>query len=751
MKNFIHFFIIVFIFLVSHSIVYSETSEYGSQNFNYYLTGLGLNVSYVSIPHQPAFNRDISGTLEMWVYPTTISGSNRTLITKGNNSFVSFLFGISGSDSRLFLRIGATDFFNTDGIQIPLNQWTHVAVTWSGPGNYNVIFYINGTLSGTPVNTLASWSTNTDPVIIGNSPAYTTYSFIGNIDEVRFWSAIRTESQIRNNRFVGLGDGLNSNLNNALTAAIEYTGLISSWTFNSPGNPVQDNISGYNGTYVGSATNSGTVLGTPIPYNFALKLPGGNYDNVRLPNSTIFNQTNYGTWELWFKPVSFVTEQILISKGSTAANLSFVLGVTPTTGKLYFGIGLNISVNSSGIALTLNQWNHIAITWFKNGANFDITFYKNGIQNGTVSSILFSAPLDNDPVLIGNSMLYNLPAKGFIDELRYWDQRLTQEQISNNIFVSGRALTGGGLLGVWNFDGNLLNYSGITGIDATFNNSSPNYCRFSGYANDSTSGAYGSNFISYSTVINRADNPNSYPSLFRNKSPFVTIPDNNTNGISDSILITTPSGLVSSVELFMSIQHPYIGDITVSLRAPNGVTKNIINRHGGSGDNVLTFASDNFTYTSASTAYQAPWGYIKPFEAFGNFGNALSQGYWVLKCADLAANDVGILQGWGLKFVTISDNKNISSEVPKEFKLLQNYPNPFNPMTKIIYNIAKNSYVTLKIYDILGKEIVTLIDKYLTAGVYQVDFDGSKLSSGVYYYKITTGDFSNTKTMTIIK
>jgi|WetSurMetagenome_2_1015567.scaffolds.fasta_scaffold67667_2 photosystem II stability/assembly factor-like uncharacterized protein len=93
----------------------------------------------------------------------------------------------------------------------------------------------------------------------------------------------------------------------------------------------------------------------------------------------------------------------------------------------------------------------------------------------------------------------------------------------------------------------------------------------------------------------------------------------------------------------------------------------------------------------------------------------------------------------------------LSNNIPGEFKLYQNYPNPFNPGTVIGYSLLKNSFVTLKIYDILGKEIAILVDEKLKSGKYEVTFDGSRLSSGIYFYKLVAGNFSETKKMLMIK
>ena len=85
------------------------------------------------------------------------------------------------------------------------------------------------------------------------------------------------------------------------------------------------------------------------------------------------------------------------------------------------------------------------------------------------------------------------------------------------------------------------------------------------------------------------------------------------------------------------------------------------------------------------------------------------------------------------------------------FSLAQNYPNPFNPTTKIEYSIPHSSLVTLTVYDILGREVATLVNEEKPAGNYEVEFDGSGLSSGIYFYKIRAGDYKSVKKMILMK
>jgi len=93
----------------------------------------------------------------------------------------------------------------------------------------------------------------------------------------------------------------------------------------------------------------------------------------------------------------------------------------------------------------------------------------------------------------------------------------------------------------------------------------------------------------------------------------------------------------------------------------------------------------------------------------------------------------------------------ISTEIPAKYSLSQNYPNPFNPMCNVQFSMYKAGNVRLVVYDVQGREVQTLVNEKLSAGTYEVKFDGSKLNSGVYFYKMMTGNFTETKKMLLVK
>jgi hypothetical protein len=95
--------------------------------------------------------------------------------------------------------------------------------------------------------------------------------------------------------------------------------------------------------------------------------------------------------------------------------------------------------------------------------------------------------------------------------------------------------------------------------------------------------------------------------------------------------------------------------------------------------------------------------------------------------------------------------KAVDDLVPAKYNLEQNYPNPFNPTTSIRFSLPAANQVVLKVFNILGEEVVTLVNEFMNAGTYEVDFDATQLGTGTYIYSISAGDFTSVKKMVLIK
>ena len=131
------------------------------------------------------------------------------------------------------------------------------------------------------------------------------------------------------------------------------------------------------------------------------------------------------------------------------------------------------------------------------------------------------------------------------------------------------------------------------------------------------------------------------------------------------------------------------------------------------------------------------------------FNNAQAQNFQF----DIVGNPQSIVfdpGNWILKNTTIvTDLDDVT--IPIEYSLEQNYPNPFNPSTTIEFSLPKTGNVTLKVFNVLGKEVASLINGQVESGKHKVNFDASNLNSGVYFYRIDAGNFIDTKKMILLK
>ncbi len=166
------------------------------------------------------------------------------------------------------------------------------------------------------------------------------------------------------------------------------------------------------------------------------------------------------------------------------------------------------------------------------------------------------------------------------------------------------------------------------------------------------------------------------------------------------------------------------------------------------GSNLLIdICYNNSSYTQFSTVNStaAPnmfWG------RYGDLSSASGCGYtaWTLTTAPPGRANTRFVMNPGTVGV-----ENKLSNLPTSYSLSQNFPNPFNPVTKINFALPKQGFVTLKVFDILGREIKTLVNEMKNAGIYSVDFNASEYSSGVYFYRLETNGFSDIKRMMLIK
>jgi len=202
-----------------------------------------------------------------------------------------------------------------------------------------------------------------------------------------------------------------------------------------------------------------------------------------------------------------------------------------------------------------------------------------------------------------------------------------------------------------------------------------------------------------------------------------------------------------------TVNYPRDSDLEFYL-IHQSVTDTLIYQAGGTGANFRGTTLNDSTSTLISNGSAPFTGSFRPYKPLSQFQGLDPGGAWILKVYDRGTGNTGTLEAWSLD-ITYGTNpigiKPISSEVPNSFKLVQNYPNPFNPSTKINFALPKPDFVKLVVYDILGREVATLVNESLKPGTYEVEWNASNFSSGVYFYRLETDGYIETKKMIVVK
>jgi hypothetical protein len=165
---------------------------------------------------------------------------------------------------------------------------------------------------------------------------------------------------------------------------------------------------------------------------------------------------------------------------------------------------------------------------------------------------------------------------------------------------------------------------------------------------------------------------------------------------------------------------------------------------------LYVFTSPTFPLTEPSTPYVGP--FTSSTTDASSLGRCFLRQGTATSAPSLDIDGIEIFRAWSNMVTGI---KNISGAV-SDFKLSQNYPNPFNPITNIQFSIPSTGFVKMKVYNSLGKEVTNLVNQNLNQGTYEVKFDGTNLSSGIYFYTINyvTGEgqqFTDTKKLVLVK
>lgn len=207
------------------------------------------------------------------------------------------------------------------------------------------------------------------------------------------------------------------------------------------------------------------------------------------------------------------------------------------------------------------------------------------------------------------------------------------------------------------------------------------------------------------------------------------------NNVTNSMTLSTPINIAAYPVVYLNFWHRYATEAGYDF-----CTVEVSNNNGSTWQTAASYNGTSTTWSQVSLDI-----------------TALAAGSTNLKVRFTLTSDAGtVADGWYVDDIKLTNYTTLTgvnqiSELATTYALKQNYPNPFNPTTNIKYAIAKSGFVSLKVFDITGKMVADLVNGNQTTGTYEVNFNASSFASGVYYYRIESKDFVETKKMLLIK
>ena len=680
--------------------------------------------SYVAIPSSAFLNPITAITIEMWV--VLPGGGFDTFLDKGFSS--NYSFGTTNANVLRFFKNGVS-VIGTD--VVPVGQWTHVAVTCNATTG-EVRTYINGIAADTLTIATGNFGGGTDSLRIGTLTNFGN-DFSGLMDEVRVWDRVLFQAEIQRNFRTSLG--ASEGVYNRLALSTTFQDDESSGALFSLADWSGNGNNGVNRGVVALDMSNGPSR--YLSFNEAIDCDGTD-DYLAGADNAAVSPTTAVTLEAWVYPRVGGTG-VVINKGAAANYRLLVYNATNDitaviAGTNMFGTG----------TVPQGQWSHIAVTYTASTGAYN--FYVNGNPAGSGAITPTPIPDGTDSLLIGGGPgLFNF--NGYIDEVRISDYAKTAAEIRRHLYVSidqSNEPNSGFTNVCYNLDGLVTDACADGGPRLTFNGNT----RFSAPAT-------GNNIPV--ALLNRVGATTAFTDGYYWENSDRRIPTTGTSGtmIRDSVFVGQ-SVVITDVNLFLAINHTYDGDLDVSLIAPNGDSIAVFTDWFmlGADDNIIGVLDDQAESTFVDFRFTAIGPRIKPENNLNTlFSGDNAQGWWILHIVDDVGGDTGRVYAWGVQInnQTTVTGVEETGGVPLVYTLEQNYPNPFNPATTIRFSIPKSGQVRLKVFDILGREVATLLNDVRDAGNYEVPFDARMLASGTYFYRLETAGFVETKKMLLLK
>lgn len=214
---------------------------------------------------------------------------------------------------------------------------------------------------------------------------------------------------------------------------------------------------------------------------------------------------------------------------------------------------------------------------------------------------------------------------------------------------------------------------------------------------------------------------------------------------------------IHDLDVVINVRHTYDSDLSVWLQSPHGRRAKLMSGEGGSEDNIINARFEDEAILPISNGVAPFTGTFIPEEPLTRFdGDSTVGGLWKLLVYDDFEDDTGHIESFTIHIASLvpgspTSVQNGNSGLPTSFSFVGNYPNPFNATTQFSFSLAQPSRVELVLYNTLGQETARLLNQVMEAGAHSVSFNASAMTSGIYFARMSAGDFSATRRVILLK
>jgi len=678
-----------------------------------------LSGQYLSVGNKTGLQGNNSYTIEAWVRPISYSGFP-TIV--GNNFTSSFWVGLNLTGRIRFYPRGG-NFVESVGI-VPLNRWTHVAVTYSSVSGWAI--YLDGVLDAGGGGITGAPGTSTDSLGIGAdlSGGVPDFFWRGGLDEVRIWRTALTAAMIREVMVTGAGMRNHTGPRYAdVEAYWGFTFITPTWAFDETVEPDatgENNFAVFNG-YINAMLDQGNPQ---MYYNQAVLLNGTD-DHI-----SIEQHTSYAagvTIEAWIHPFSTAGFPTIAGRDYTS---SFWFGLTPAGRlRLYPRGGVGGFLDGIG-SVPLNAWTHVAATY--DPATGTSTLYINGEVD--LESTAITGPIGEngrdifvgaDNLAAGTSFYF----PGMMDEVCITDGVIAGDRVRTRRFIGTDPFLSEATNGITDIYGAArFTYRAHMGMYAYLSIGPDPLILINGsHARLVVSGA--PLFRHYLEVL-----PVELYLLGPTGGQGFTPPDQLTLG-SLTTTIAAPAGFVNDVNVFVSLSCDDLTKLSCTLRSPAGSTVELIETGQlPQGRSLQTILDDGALNTVSNSWVPFEYNLRPPGSPLNTFNGEAALGDWDI---ELSLSDASHMAVWAVGLGFAMNLLSVGGDAaPREILLANAGPEPVRRMGAVRFTLPEAANIELGLYDLLGRRLRSLQRGTRNAGEHRVTWSSAGLEAGRYFLQL---------------